>query len=64
MRNNWGLWGGSRLSKYFNKIGIYHPDDMSAIILESYRRNLQGEAIDLESQVDFYQEYWAKHGGS
>jgi hypothetical protein len=29
MRNNWQLWGGSRLSKYFNYLGIYHPDDMS-----------------------------------
>src|SRR5215211_3610252 len=23
MRNNWGLWGGSRLAKYFNGIGIF-----------------------------------------
>ena len=32
MRNNWRLWKGSDLSKYFNSIGIYHPDDMSGII--------------------------------
>src|SRR6476646_9910862 len=36
IRNNWGLWKGSRLSKYFNSLGIYHPDDMSGIILSSY----------------------------
>src|SRR5688500_14170629 len=34
MRNNWSLWAGSRLGKYFNRIGIFHPDDMSGIILD------------------------------
>ena len=36
MRNNWGLWGGSRLSKYFNDRGVSHPEDMSGIILRYY----------------------------
>jgi hypothetical protein len=36
IRNNWGLWGGSRLQKYFIEKGITHPDDMSGLILESY----------------------------
>lgn len=27
LRNRWGLWGDSRLSKYFNDLGIFHPDD-------------------------------------
>lgn len=26
MRNNWGLWGGSRLQKYFTDRKIGHPD--------------------------------------
>lgn len=38
MRNNWRLWTGSRLSRYFNDLGIIHPDDMSTIILTSYHR--------------------------
>lgn len=63
MRNEWGLWGGSRLAAYFNGIGIYHPDDMSAIILDSYWRKLHGKPIDLESQVKRYQEYWQKVKG-
>jgi hypothetical protein len=58
MRNTWGLWHGSRLSRYFNGLGIYHPDDMSAIILDSYVRRLQGEDIDLRGQIKFYQLYW------
>src|SRR2546423_14362300 len=24
IRNNWGLWAGSRLSQYFNQLGIRH----------------------------------------
>lgn len=60
MRNNWQLWGGSRLSKYFNDKGIYHPDDMSGIILDSYHRNLNGQEIKFDEQVKFYQGYWEK----
>jgi hypothetical protein len=60
MRNNWQLWGGSRLSKYFNDKGVYHPDDMSGIILDSYHRNLNGQEIKLDEQVKYYQEYWEK----
>ncbi len=58
MRNNWQLWGGSRLSKYFNDLGIYHPDDMSGIILDSYHRYLTGKEIKLEEQIKFYQNFW------
>lgn len=58
MRNNWQLWGGSRLSNYFNDLGIYHPDDMSGIILDSYHRFLTGKDIKLEEQIKFYQDYW------
>jgi len=60
MRNNWGLWAGSRLAVYFNGIGIFHPDDMSAIILTSYYRKLKGENIRLDEQVKYYQNYWKK----
>lgn len=60
IRNNWQLWGGSRLSKYFNDLGIYHPDDMSGIILGSYHRYLTGKKIKLEEQIKIYQDYWKK----
>lgn len=58
LRNNWQLWGGSRLSNYFNIKGIYHPDDMSGIILDSYHRYLTGKEIHLDLQVEYYQAYW------
>ena len=36
MRNNWGLWGGSRLSAYMKKRGFREPDSMSDQILTYY----------------------------
>ena len=48
MRNHWGLWRGSRLSKYFNERGYSHPDDMSNEILSLYYKRLTGENIDLD----------------
>jgi hypothetical protein len=60
MRNNWGLWKGSRISKWFNARGIHHPDDMSGIILSSFWRHLSGKDIKLEEQITHYQDYWKK----
>jgi len=60
MRNNWGLWTGSRLSKWFNERGIEHADDMSGIILTSFWRRLHDVPLDLANQIDFYQDYWEK----
>jgi hypothetical protein len=58
MRNNWNLWTKSRLKRYFNRKGIYHPDDMSGIILKSYYRHLNDIDIDLKNQIKYYQNYW------
>jgi hypothetical protein len=46
MRNNWQLWGGSRLQQYFEKLGVNHPDDMSGIILRTYSEYLNGKTLD------------------
>lgn len=59
IRNNWGLWKGSRLSEHFNRIGIKHPDDISSIILNSYWRNLHHKPINLKKQADLYKTYWS-----
>ncbi|GGH72081.1 DUF6794 domain-containing protein [Phaeocystidibacter marisrubri] len=58
MRNNWRLWGGSRLSLYFNNLGIYHPEDMTSIINTSYHRRLNDHDIDLEKQLKFFHDFW------
>lgn len=36
IRNNWGLWGGSRLQKYLLNRKLTQPDEMSTLILEFY----------------------------
>jgi len=38
LRNNWGLWQESDLKKYFNSIGINHPDDMTGYTYTIYYR--------------------------
>jgi hypothetical protein len=58
IRNGWGLWKGSRLSRWFNGKGIHHPDDMSGIILDSFWRHLHHQPIKLEEQIEYYQAYW------
>lgn len=60
IRNNWGLWGGSRLSEYFHKMGVHHPDDMSGIILTSYHRKLTGKQLEVQAQVQHYKQFWEK----
>lgn len=42
IRNNWGLWVGSRLRQFFLRKRITHPDSMSGIILSFYIQWLNG----------------------
>lgn len=51
MRNNWGLWGGSRLKSYFHNNGIRHPDDMSGVILDCYEKHLKGEGVNYRQML-------------
>lgn len=60
LRNNWGLWGGSRLREYFKKLGLAHPDDMSSVVLNSFWRHLNNKPLKVDEQVKYYQEYWKK----
>ncbi len=58
IRNRWKLWRKSDLSNYMNGLGIYHPDDMSSVILDIFQRRLKGEDVRLEEQIQYYQEFW------
>jgi hypothetical protein len=53
MRNAWGLWGGSRLQVYFHDRKIFHPDEISSIILESYAKYLNDEVLDSDEVIQF-----------
>jgi len=46
MRNNWQLWGGSRLQQYLKSLGVEHPDNMSGVILATYSDYLNGQPLD------------------
>jgi len=61
IRNAWKLWAEEKnsLVKYFNSLGIIHPDDMSSIILTSFHRQLNNVDIDLDTQIERYKKYWA-----
>lgn len=53
LRNTWGLWRPtSSLFHWFGRRGITDPDAISALILESYVRRLQGTAPDPEAEAE------------
>ena len=56
IRYNWGLSQGSKLSLYFNDLGIYHPNDMTSIIVHSYYRHLHNQDFELDKQIKYYQD--------
>lgn len=62
MRNTWGLWHNSVLAQWFKRRGIYHADDMSGIILDSFWRTINNKPVDLAGQVAYYREFWKKQG--
>jgi hypothetical protein len=43
IRNNWSLWGGSRLEQYFRSKGELFADDMSGVIIRFYIDWLNGQ---------------------
>ncbi|HPG12722.1 MAG TPA: hypothetical protein PLU37_14410 [Chitinophagaceae bacterium] len=57
IRNNWGLHRGSRLTKFFNNIGVSNAEGISGIIITSYYRYLKGINIDLAYQISNYSYY-------
>lgn len=62
LRNAWGLWSGSALSKWFNGYGIKHADDMSSIILLCVHRHLNSKNWNVQEQVEMYKKYWLEQG--
>jgi hypothetical protein len=63
IRDNWGLWDvNEQLHKYFKKLGLQHPDDMSGVILTSYHRHLNNKELELDGQIKYYIEFWNNKG--
>ena len=62
IRNGWGLWSKKKnsLKRFFQRKGIFHPDDMSSIILTSFHRKLNNKDIELDKQIEYYKKYWER----
>lgn len=61
LRNGWGLWKGkNKLYRFFKAKGVFHPDDISSIIITSFHRFLNGQPLNLDAQISFYIDYWEK----
>ncbi|WP_432671427.1 DUF6794 domain-containing protein [Flavobacterium sp. SM2513] len=58
LRNGKGLWRGSLLKTYFRLNGIWHPDDMSSIILTTFHRRLNDKPIQFKKQKKHFKEFW------
>ena len=58
IRNSWIRKGNDSLANQFHKIGIYHPDDISTIILTSLHRKLNNKELKLKEQARHYIDYW------
>ena len=58
IRNNWGLWGGSRLQSYFAQRGFSEPDGVSSIILNECYDWLRGHQ---EAGTNFELKYPIKN---
>jgi hypothetical protein len=56
--HKWQLTDGSRLTAYFRKMGVPHPDYMIGIIITSYHRYLHKRDLKVKEQVAFFQEKW------
>jgi hypothetical protein len=58
VRNNWGLWQGSVLAKWFNERGIFHADDMSGLIFTALEKKVREENFNFDEEAKVYWRYW------
>lgn len=58
IRNEWGLWKKSRLYNYFIEKNLFHPDDISTVILKHYYCKKKKLGFYLEGEINYYIEYW------
>lgn len=52
IRNSWNLWKGGCLASYmFDTLRIFHPDDMSGFILDSFWSRLHNKTVDMRKYL-------------
>lgn len=63
IRNYYGLWHKNGLTRYFNRaLGVYHADDMSAILLEALWHRVHNQPYDPAPSVERFREHWTSMG--
>lgn len=61
IRNNWGLWKGGALADWFRAQNVNHPDNMSDIILTTYKAHLKDKEINSDSLFNYYRAWEEKN---
>jgi len=51
LRNSWGLWKNSRLAQWFVAHGVGAPEDMTGIILDALKADLNRRPFSLEKDL-------------
>lgn len=59
IRNDWGLWQNSELRTHFLNMGLWHADDMSNIILQSFIYKVKNKPFDVNKQIKRYRTFWS-----
>ena len=54
LRNDWGLWSGSKLKVYFSERGIAHADWISSAIFEAWIERLRVGSFDEDAIIAKY----------
>jgi hypothetical protein len=51
LRNSWGLWNGSPLRDHLRSLGLRHPDDMSELVLVTFRSHRHDQPLRVEEEA-------------
>ena len=61
IRNSWGLWGDSPLSKHLRSLGFIHADDMSSVILDTFWCKRHNKDFRIKERAEYYKTYWKEN---
>lgn len=51
---NWGMYDGSRFSRYLQNLGVDQPDGQKELVMRAYHRHLNGKELDVRDLVTRY----------
>jgi hypothetical protein len=60
LTNEWQLWAGSPLARYFKRLGVAEPHDMIGVVAETYWCKLHGRPFALRAKVARLRKYYAR----